>query len=288
VGKAMRMRSLYGYLNAKNLKSHIGVQMKFHIVVVSMLFSICLFPMGDAYGGNIFGEFFRGVKAQFKGDNEITNLGDGTIEVTYYAAISESRSDKHTHWQNLAKKACGGSGYTVISKRYQEQATVDQIIIGIIKCSDNKVIEGHSPQNIATNKKVRKAQTKLASLGYDIDIDGIFGKQTQNAIKDFQSKNNLPITGNLDDKTIDKLDQSADYTTISPPRENAKNSTLGRKAPEKNEFDGEKSETDDGIDTLNRLDKLYQLKQGGIITDDEFNTLKERLINQLYETQETP
>lgn len=31
--------------------------------------------------------------------------------------------------------------------------------------------------------------------GYSIQVDGIFGQQTENSIRDFQSSHNLPLTG---------------------------------------------------------------------------------------------
>ena len=111
--------------------------MKKSSITYAMLLSLALtfLPEAPAFAGNFFGDMFRGAKAQLSGDNEITDLGDGTVEVTYYAAAAESRKEKHLHWKNLASKACGGGPYTVISKRYKDQVTVDQIIIGIIRCA---------------------------------------------------------------------------------------------------------------------------------------------------------
>ena len=43
--------------------------------------------------------------------------------------------------------------------------------------------------------EVRKVQEMLASLGYDINIDGIYGFRTKEIVKDFQYNNNLKVDG---------------------------------------------------------------------------------------------
>lgn len=51
-----------------------------------------------------------------------------------------------------------------------------------------------------------RVQQKLAALNYDPGpADGIAGKKTKNAIKKFQQDNRLPVTGEPDQKTTDKL-----------------------------------------------------------------------------------
>jgi uncharacterized membrane protein len=49
-------------------------------------------------------------------------------------------------------------------------------------------------------------QKRLKMLGYDPgQIDGLWGKKTQRAIEKFQRKNSLPVTGEIDEQTKDKL-----------------------------------------------------------------------------------
>jgi len=55
---------------------------------------------------------------------------------------------------------------------------------------------------------VRKAQEKLASLGYDVESDGIVGPRTRKAVMEFQSLHDLDITGILGSDTIAALDQA--------------------------------------------------------------------------------
>ena len=62
-------------------------------------------------------------------------------------------------------------------------------------------------QNEADFKYViKRAQQKLVVLGYEPGpVDGIPGRKTKNALKNFQQDNGLPVTGNADQKTMDKL-----------------------------------------------------------------------------------
>ena len=53
---------------------------------------------------------------------------------------------------------------------------------------------------------IKLVQIKLLLEGYYTgEIDGIIGSKTSTAIAKFESKNNLPITGNITIKLLDKL-----------------------------------------------------------------------------------
>ena len=55
---------------------------------------------------------------------------------------------------------------------------------------------------------VKKVQKGLVEYGIDnVTIDGIIGNQTREAIRSFQSIYKLPVTGEPDQKTVDKLVQ---------------------------------------------------------------------------------
>ena len=64
---------------------------------------------------------------------------------------------------------------------------------------------------------VRNMQVRLANLGYYFGaIDGIFGSQTQAAVRQFQNRNNLAITGIANSAT-----QSAIFSTMALPNDGA-------------------------------------------------------------------
>jgi peptidoglycan hydrolase-like protein with peptidoglycan-binding domain len=67
----------------------------------------------------------------------------------------------------------------------------------------------------------RAAQEALKTQGFDPGpIDGRMGPRTKAAVSDYQRKNDLPLTGMLDDATMSKLNvrssRSADVPAASP------------------------------------------------------------------------
>ncbi|MGM0547969.1 MAG: LysM peptidoglycan-binding domain-containing protein, partial [Bacillota bacterium] len=54
-------------------------------------------------------------------------------------------------------------------------------------------------------KEVIEAQKHLEILGYEVAIDGIFGKSTEDAAKKFQAENNLQVDGIIGGKTLSLL-----------------------------------------------------------------------------------
>ena len=57
--------------------------------------------------------------------------------------------------------------------------------------------------------KVKVAQQKLNVIGINTEITGRFSKETENALKKFQKKYKLKVTGLLDDKTYRKVIDAA-------------------------------------------------------------------------------
>jgi putative peptidoglycan binding protein len=58
---------------------------------------------------------------------------------------------------------------------------------------------------IVTSDDVRKAQDALRAKGLNPGTDGTMDAKTQQALREFQAANNLPATGVLDDRTVQKL-----------------------------------------------------------------------------------
>ncbi len=60
-----------------------------------------------------------------------------------------------------------------------------------------------------TGRDVADIQEALNIFGHDLDVDGSFGKATQNAVKAFQEANGLKVTGIVDDKTLKALEEAS-------------------------------------------------------------------------------
>lgn len=52
---------------------------------------------------------------------------------------------------------------------------------------------------------IKDLQDMLIKQGYAITADGNFGQRTEQAVKDFQSKNGLPVTGSIDTDTLNRM-----------------------------------------------------------------------------------
>lgn len=69
-----------------------------------------------------------------------------------------------------------------------------------------------------TSDDIRKAQTALKAKGLNPGEDGRMDAKTQQALREFQKSNNLPMTGVLDDKTAEKLGVSKSSELKSVPQ----------------------------------------------------------------------
>lgn len=64
---------------------------------------------------------------------------------------------------------------------------------------------------------VTRLQELLKGAGYQIDVDGIFGQQTQTAVKDYQTAHGLSVTGEVDDAMWGALTTPADTAAPVAP-----------------------------------------------------------------------
>jgi len=69
-----------------------------------------------------------------------------------------------------------------------------------------------------TGDSINEIQTSLNKFGFRLLVDGSFGNKTFWAVKKFQSMNNIPETGIVDQVTLDKLSlKPTKETTYVPP-----------------------------------------------------------------------
>ncbi len=71
---------------------------------------------------------------------------------------------------------------------------------------DNKITYQISLADLDPYNNVRGLQSRLKNLGYNIgNVNGRLDEETRNALRDFQTKEDLPVTGQMDEQTCDKL-----------------------------------------------------------------------------------
>jgi peptidoglycan hydrolase-like protein with peptidoglycan-binding domain len=56
-----------------------------------------------------------------------------------------------------------------------------------------------------SHKRVKAIQAALNSMGGQIAVDGRWGPKTEGALKDFQQKHGLKVTGHADAATLQQL-----------------------------------------------------------------------------------
>ncbi len=90
--------------------------------------------------------------------------------------------------------------------------------VGIINPSPTNPPSGYTTLSYGSRgTAVRNMQVRLANLGYYYgSVDGIFGSQTQSAVRNFQNRNNLVVNG-----IADSASQSAMYSSSAIPNSNS-------------------------------------------------------------------
>lgn len=73
-------------------------------------------------------------------------------------------------------------------------------------------------KNGSRGEEVKTLQSALNKNGYNLTIDGVFGKNTETAVKDYQKKNNLSIDGVVGAKTWTMLGFHTSETPVSGGR----------------------------------------------------------------------
>lgn len=64
---------------------------------------------------------------------------------------------------------------------------------------------GDTQRMAVTAEDIKKAQEALKAQGLNPGTEGVMDAQTQQALRQFQQQNDLPVTGVLDEKTAEKL-----------------------------------------------------------------------------------
>ena len=118
-----------------------------------------------------------------------------------------------------------------------------------------------------TAEHIRRAQLWLRAISKANDripsvfIDGIYGNETRNAVSEFQKYYELPITGELDSATFDKI--FSEYSTL------LQNSIPLGFVPEFEYYEGKKMSPGDVFDDIYLLQLLLRKLS---IKDDRFFT----------------
>jgi peptidoglycan hydrolase-like protein with peptidoglycan-binding domain len=101
---------------------------------------------------------------------------------------------------------------------------------------------------------VRTAQQRLYELGYirASQITGYYGESTEEAVKSFQKRNKLSRNGEIDSKTLEKLNSSSAKAASAPATKKPKTQKPGKPTPTPNPGD-ESAAARKGIEKLIKI-----------------------------------
>ena len=117
----------------------------------------------------------------------------------------------------------------------------------------------YGSRDTENDKGVAELQQKLKDKGYNIAVDGIYGKETQNAVTQYQTANNIKDAGIAGNETLTSLGIASKAPVKPQTTTTATQPTVAQTANQ----------------------KLTQLAKGTSSNlDDAINTLYDRVINQ--------
>jgi peptidoglycan hydrolase-like protein with peptidoglycan-binding domain len=91
-------------------------------------------------------------------------------------------------------------------KQWKQLAMTVTLAVGMTGAAATAGAHGYRHHGPAAQAAVRHLQQQLKDDGfYTGKVDGLYGPKTQAAIKQFQRKHNLAVTGRLDRETRDKM-----------------------------------------------------------------------------------
>jgi peptidoglycan hydrolase-like protein with peptidoglycan-binding domain len=114
-----------------------------------------------------------------------------------------SRDERHPDIENHLRNKL----FTRISSSIDKILIADKQVVEDVKEESQLEIKSPAvPRKVTTKSfdpQVKKIQSLLSELGYNAGpLDGIMGKMTRNALRNFQRDNHIPETGNIDDSTL--------------------------------------------------------------------------------------
>ena len=138
-----------------------------------------------------------------------TTFGKGTVQVTFEKEMGDGSNIKMTVYKWLTP-----NGTWIHKKGISPDVPVEQpAFFKVAPLSKKSVLK----QDM-NSEDVKNLQTMLQGLGYSPDrSDGYFSDKTATAVKAFQRMNSLPVTGEVDTETANKLEKAV-LTAIRDPK----------------------------------------------------------------------
>jgi peptidoglycan hydrolase-like protein with peptidoglycan-binding domain len=140
------------------------------------------------------------------------------------AALAEGTSaNTDSHSYNASPSTTDGDQQTTIDAEPGNTNSANRSEDGMDRGAEANVDASTSMQTTAglSNDQIQDAQQSLRQEGHSVSVDGVWGPQTAQAVRQFQQENGLDVTGSLDSETLAALevDANANATTEINPTE---------------------------------------------------------------------
>ena len=170
----------------------------------------------DASGASSIKTFKFDTKYYHSGD-AVELTGNGTIKASAKTVSTTKTTKKTSSVKVSAKNTSSKSTKKEKSRSSSKSGTSGNS--GSNSGSNSGGSSGSNSGNSSNNSsstlkrgskgnEVKKLQKRLNELGYGLTVDGDFGANTENAVKDFQNKNGLSVDGVVGSKTWAKLNSN--------------------------------------------------------------------------------
>ncbi|MFC0211079.1 S41 family peptidase [Paenibacillus chartarius] len=137
-----------------------------------------------------------------------TTYGKGTVQVTFEEEMGDGSNIKMTVYKWLTP-----NGNWIHKKGIEPDLAVEQPEFFKVAPLSKKTVLKYD----MNNDDVKNLQIMLKGLGLPVDrTDGYFSEKTANAVRTFQRGNDLPVNGEVDANTAEKL-ESAIIAAIRDP-----------------------------------------------------------------------
>ena len=146
------------------------------------------------------------------GTSSKTGAGTTTIPTTgtTVRAATTSTADQAVAGTTSTSPAASDSPVQTSTTRASKSGATTTVAGRVVTKPNDNVHLGD------TGPGVKQIQTRLAAQGYKVAADGNFGTQTEQAVKDFQSKNGLKQDGVVGPSTWAKLQAAPTGMTTKP------------------------------------------------------------------------
>ncbi|MFD0714985.1 S41 family peptidase [Paenibacillus sp. GCM10027626] len=129
-----------------------------------------------------------------------TSFGKGTVQVSYDKALGDGSLVKMT----IAKWLTPDGNWINETGIKPDVEVLPPEYYTVARMSKGKTLVRDT-----ISEDTRSLQIMLSALGYKVDRkDGYFSSTTEESVRSFQKKENLPVTGKVDKKTAEKVEET--------------------------------------------------------------------------------